>query len=333
MFSVSPLKLGAKTPTFPVVPEANNLWLHHAEAADLLGVEARTIGNWMRRPAIREALGAVRKAGQWRIPRPAQIFLWEYETPVRLKAVGIDVPGRLRAALLKRAKACSPYWAEVHRLYLAASAKALLSVRITRKAKEAIDLLCWAAHAVLKERDQRVGVESLKDAVISQLQDRWHVTIPFSLARYWPADRHFAAIKSARKRVEEVRQRLDFVQAVRRVYRMRDARGRRLAPTAENLRPFLHVDWSADLNDTKERRLILPDSNEPCVAPNAGLTDWRSPQLGISLDQFKRRYPLRSNPWCTIVADVYKKRAMPPGSDDHHSDGKTPTRYREESRT
>lgn len=270
----------------------------------------------MQRPDVREVLSAVRHGKQWRIPRPEQLYLWEYGIPIRLRALGIEVPGRLRAALEKRAKKCEPYWRQVYRLALAAYTKALAIGRLTPKAKEGIDLLCLGAAVVLKAKDQRAGIDGLKDAVIRHLKQEWHVRVPFRLARYWPGERQFQAIRSAttRKQVEALRRKLDFTQALKYVARLRDARGKQLQPTAQNLCPLLHVDWLAHLNDTREK------------LPQVPLWDFRSPQPGISLDQFRRRYPLRRQPWCSLIASAYNGNANPPDTKERVSNGKTPVR-------
>ena len=66
-------------------------WLTFAEVAERLAITSRTIKNWMRRPARRQALLAARHGRQWRIPRPADEWLWEIQTSRNLKEAGIDL--------------------------------------------------------------------------------------------------------------------------------------------------------------------------------------------------------------------------------------------------
>jgi hypothetical protein len=241
----------------------------------------------MRRPATREALLAARHGRQWRIPRPDNVDFWEMETRVRLKAVGICLKQSLEKELERLADENKSYWPEVYRLYLAASAKALRRGRITLKAKKAIDALSHAALDILSTRKQRFGVDTLKRA------------FPRHLWRYWPTEEHFKAIQDANtgKAIEAERRRLDFVQAVRILRR------RNRTPTAENLCPLLHLDWLAHMNDTGEK---LPPS----------VIDRRQPQLGISLDQFRRRYPVRKQPWRSILAKIYGVLGSIPGAEE-----------------
>lgn len=280
---------------FPDSPR--DRWFAFTEAARPLGVTPRAIKRWMRLPARRQALLAVRHGKQWRIPHPTNVDLWERETRARLHAVGVSLKPAWEPALVRLARKNAPYWVETQRLYLAASAKPLLRGRITPKTKEAIDELCQKALEILRHKKQRFGLEEHKRS------------FPRRLWRYWPKPEHFASVCDAntRKSIEKQRRRLDFLRALRAIRR----RGKE--PTAENLRPLLHLDWLADINDTKEK---LPP----------GTIDFRQPQPGISRREFRRRYPLKKACWRGIIAQVYGVRATIPSSEERQETGLNPKR-------
>ena len=278
------------------MPNRDSKWLKDSEAAEALAVDVRTIKRWKCDRAKREAILAVRHGKQWRIPRPDNLRDWEIETRRRLERLGIHLDPAWKHKLKRAAKQSSRYLPEVFRLYLAASAKALSRGRMTEKAKLGIDLLWRGALAVMESEKWYLGVDAIKHK------------LPRELWRYWPHERHFKAIRDrdTRKAIEVERRRLDFTQAVRVLHR----RGR--ASTAENLCPLLHVDWLAHVNDTKEK---LPSN----------AIDFRRPQLGISLNQFRRRYPLRRKPWCLIIATV-GGHSETSGADERPHTGQTPVR-------
>jgi hypothetical protein len=208
-------------------------WLKYAEIAELLGVTPRTIKLWMRRPGGPQAFLAVRQGSQWRVPCPENLEIWASETRERLIGIGI----RLKSDLQELADQNEPYWPEVHRLYLGAFRKALGVGRVTVLAKDRIDELCRMALELLRSRKQRTGVAGFK-----------HL-FPRRLWRYWPSRSDFEAALSVKSEgeIEKERRNLDFFQAVRQLRRKGQD------PTGPNLCRFLHLDWKAHINDTKEK--------------------------------------------------------------------------------
>lgn len=276
----------------------SNQWLTFAQAAEILGVTDRTIKRWVSNPRTCVALLAVRVGKQHRIPRPESIAEWDGKTRGRLTAAGISLAPAWEKELRDLERRNERHWSGIYRLYLAAFLKASLRGRITFKAKEAIDSLCFTALESLRSRKRFCRVDTLKCA------------LPQRFWRYWPTKRHFKQIQDVHRRrtIEKERQLLDFLAAVR-ILRRRNRK-----PIARNLCPLLHLDWETHINDTKERlpsgsgraqkpKDLCPTS--PGQKPALGFIDMRQPQDGISLDQFRRRYPLRKNPWRSIIAKQY----------------------------
>jgi hypothetical protein len=308
--SICHYKNGAKNCKCPLEPIPMKNCITYSQAADALAVDERTVKRWMRRPDARDALLAARDGARWRIPwpadicweevdgtcrkAPANVFLWEKEARRNLNVIGVYPPDGVERALEQLAKQSELYHPEVRRLYLAACAKALSRGRMTGKTKLGIDLLYHAARKILSEERQRFGIETLKHK------------FPCHLHRYWPRKRDFEWIKDAHTLadIEKQRRRLDFTRAVRQLRR----RGKN--PTTENLRPLLHKGWLSDFNDTNEK-------HHPPVG------DRRQPQLGLSLYEFRQRYPLSKNPWRNIIGKIYGVLAEVPGSNQALDDGHT----------
>lgn len=135
---------------------------------------------------------------------------------------------------------------------------------------------------------------------------------PRHLWRYWPGKEQFREVHPGQiaKELEAMRRKMDFVQAVR------DARRRELWPTAKNLCPRLHQDFVKHINDTKEELPPTP----------AGWIDSREPQEGITVYEFRQRYPLRKKPWVTIIRIEYDYQGSLPGSEEMRNGRKTPQR-------
>ena len=124
-------------------------WLRNAEAAEVLVVNVRTIKRWMQRQNTREALSAVRHGKQWRIPRPANLLLWESETRRRFEAIGCPLAPVWKAELRNTARRCDRYMTEANRIWLASYAKAMSLGRFDQKARNGILILWQAACEIL----------------------------------------------------------------------------------------------------------------------------------------------------------------------------------------
>lgn len=262
-------------------------------------VDVRTVKRWMRSPVMREALLAVRHGKQWRIPHPDDEWIWKMHTRHRLKAVGVPLKPGWEKALDQAHKKCQPYQLESYRLWLAAYSKALERGRITTKARLAALQLWQEACRILRPFKSRLEIEV----------DKLKANFSRELLRYWPSKEHFKRVQDAYtlRNLETIRRRLDFTQAVRELKR----RGKK--PAERNLRPLLHEDMRPHINDTREKL-------------NPLVVDWRQPQRGLTLRSFRRRYPLRRQPWRDIVAGVYGIRAIPPGASKPPKTGLTPIR-------
>ena len=256
-------------------------WLTQRATAAALKVDSRTVKRWLNNPGTRRTLGAVRRGRQWRIPRPPDIPDWAAH--VRFELLGI---------LAGLNEIPDGYSHEAARLHLAAVTKVLRRGRLTAKARAGIAELVSCAMEVLHRKRSRFGIAGMK------------AEFPRRLWPWWPSEADFAQageVHCAKDR-EPIRRQTDFIQAVRELHH------RDMTPTAETLRPLLHQDWVADCNDTGER--LTP-----------GMKDFRQPHEGISLREFRRRYPLERNPWKRIIAAIYGHRESLPGLelDDQHA--------------
>ena len=330
---------------------ANVGFLKHAEAAGALAVDVRTIERWLARQETREALGAVRQGKRWCIPRPESLFAWESQTRERLKKLGICPPKAWERELEQLDKECDRYLLESYRLWLAAYMKVLGRGSITQEARDAILLLWQVACELLGPLPRHeMEVDKLKRQFPARLLARrfdkvlaatrfcsakepviFRLIIAVLLdvhavMRYWPGEKHFKHVRAAYTldKLEEIRGSVDFQQAVRELEQI----GQK--PTAENVRPLLHKDFLAHINDTREKLpgIVVknPTSEElqnltlaSFCSQNAGKNwplvtlDFRQPQDGLTLRTFRRRHPLRQQQQRDIVNAVYGVRDSLPG--------------------
>jgi len=349
--SFYPSEKSAKNRILPLMPTPKNRWLINAEAAESLAVSKRTIKSWMTRQETREALGAVRHGKQWRVPRPENHFVWKIQTRARLKKFGICPPEAWERDLEKRAKEYGRYRLEAYRLWLAVTMNALERGSITQEARDAILLLWQTACEILAllPRHHEIEVDKLKSKFPAQLLAR---PLPEAEVRaamdYWPEDQYVKKVRAAHTLgdLEAIRKRVDYLQATRELQQ----NGHK--PTAENIRPLLHEDIMAHINDTREtlppntikahmpevmRHVLEADSHHQMYSANprrntegvdaqgrtyalvegGGISclDMRQPQDGLPLRTFRRRHPQRKNPQRDIVNLVYDVRESLPGAD------------------
>lgn len=315
-------------------------WLKHTEAAAALAVDVRTIKRWMKCPAKRAALGAVRHGEQWRIPRPAEIWHWDVGARRNLKDLGVELKASWERDLEKLGKESARYELESLRLWLAAYIKALQRDNITQAARDEILLLLHAGRELLSKQPSGTEMSRLKSAFPGQLRAQG-----FSEGRirtimsYWPNESHFRRVRAAHtlKQLEAIRRGVDVAQAANKCEQQRNT------PTAENLRPLFHKNTMEHMNDTPEnlpgivvknptpeelRRLTMAsvcDQSQGKQPPRVSI-DFRQPQKGLALRTFRKRHPLRKPPQRGIIAAVYGARDSIPGANETPHGGKTPVR-------
>jgi hypothetical protein len=336
-------------------------WLKNAEAANVLAVSVRTLKAWMRDPAKREALGAVRHGKQWKIPRPENLLRWETETRERLSGLGVCLTDPLVRDFKKLGRHYDIYHLEFVRLFIGACLKAASRGPITQNDKDRI-LDLWhdalTGLAPLAERGKREVKPS--GAEIEQHMDNLKSGLPVELLPYWPDDRLWEKLRAARtlKALERIRQRLDFSQALSQTKHIGQD------PTAENVRPRLHKDVTAHINDTGEQlpsnitvkahtpeelrciaerdyvvQLAVPrriterrDAEGRTIAEieippgHHAFVDMRQPQEGIPLRTFRKRFPKKGGEQRQIEIAVFDIRENVPGPDEKPQTGKTPLR-------
>jgi hypothetical protein len=286
-------------------------WLQNAEAAEALAVDVRTIKRWMRSAATQAALLAVQHGKQWRIPRPNNLDVWEFETRARLKTLGLTVKDAWERRLEQIGKECGRYYLESCRLWLAASAKAAEQEDISQEARDQILMLWQAANEILTPLPRHeMEVDKLRVDFLAALKSRGLRTqeIEAVMSR-WPDERHFKLVRSAHTldALETIRRALDYTQAVCELKRAQKK------PTEQNLRALLHADITAHINDTREK---LP----------SGVIDFRQPQDGLKRHTARKRYRKNSANQKKIVAAVYGIRDSLPGAGEKPSGKMTPKR-------
>lgn len=230
---------------------AEEQWLKNAKAAKLLGVGERTIKRWMKNPALQKALGAVRHGKQWRIPRPADEWLWESQTRRNLKEAGIDLKPSWEIELRKLGKNFARYELESYRLWLAAHVQlSLKSEGVTQEDITAILLLWQTACKILDSLPRGMEVDKLKSQFPESLRASNYSEdkIRFIMS-YWPEQNIFERFRAAHtlEQLEEIRCKVDVAQVVKTCNHL----GQK--PTAENLRPLVHKDLMTHINDTREK--------------------------------------------------------------------------------
>jgi hypothetical protein len=342
-----PSEIGAKNGRLPFMSAPKCQWLKNAEAAKELSVSERGIKYWKTQPATREALGAVRHGKQWRIPRPDNLDNWRFETRRRLKNLGLQLPAPWERNLRDIGTETARYYLESCRLWLAAQLTAVIRGPVTQEDIRAIHMLLQAGREVLRMQPDGVRVDTLKSKFPDRLRLRKFSDADISgIMSYWPEDTCFEQVRTARtlKQLEKVRRRVDVAQAAK------SCRHLGQKPTARNMRPLLHNDMLAHINDTRE---ILPGIvvQRPTSEKLRTMTlasvysslhgtpaqpvtiDFRQPQDGLPLRTFRRRHPSRQSPQKDIVVAVYGIRDSIPGADERPFTGKTPTHYPNDSPT
>jgi len=336
-------------------------WLKNAEAAEALAVTAWTIKRWMRSQDTCKALSAVRHGKQWRIPRPDDLPLWEYQTRDRLKKLGIECKEAFELELEKLGKQHGCYALESYRLWLAAYGTVLERGRITQKARDAILQLWQVAGKILAPLPRyNMEVDRLKSQFPAGLLARhfhrvlaglrccsvsdplilWLIVAALldvkAVMHYWPNPKHFELVHDADTlvKLEPIRRRLDYKQAVR------DLKHLGKKPTTKNIGPLLHKDMMAHINDTREqlpgivvknptgeemRRITMASVCDQIAGKKPLLVtfDLRLPQHVLARRTVQKRHPQKKYPQKIIVARVYRIRPDIPGADKKDQTGKT----------
>ena len=311
----------------PFVPSPKHRWLKNSDAAEALAISVRTLKLWMTRPATRKALGAVRHGEQWRIPWPEEIrvhemdgtihkmecdpFCWANLTRDRFEALGIPLSQPWERDIDRLCKRNDRYLLESCRLWLAAYAAVLGRGSMTQDARDAILRLFQTACEILDSLPrQKMELEKLKSKFPDQLRSRnTSQESIYSIMSYWPKRKHFKLVCAPRTldELETIRRRLDYTQAVR------DLEQSCQKLTGENLRPLLHKDIFAHINDTREKLAVM-------------VMDFREPQDGLPPRTFQNRHPKKQQPQRDIIAGVYRTRSSIPGAVQEPHTGKTPIR-------
>jgi hypothetical protein len=224
-------------------------WLKNAKAAELLGVSVRTIKHWMNSPRLREALLAVRHGKQWKIPRPDYETTWVWETQRRLKEAGIHLKPSWEQELERVSKECDRFLSESYCLWLAAHLQLLEREGITDEDTGNILSLWQTANELLKSLPKGTEVDQLKSQFPESLRARnFSEESIRSIMSYWPDELYFKKVRAARtwKELEKIRRGMDFALAAK----ICAQRGKK--PTATHLRPLVHDDWVAHINDTRQ---------------------------------------------------------------------------------
>lgn len=344
--------------------QPDSRWLTFAEAADLLAVDVRTIKRWMRSPKARNALGAVRHGKQWRIPQPDDENTWESQTDDRLMAAAITSKSSWQRGLEKQCRGVAHYELESYRLWLAAYSQLSAKGPVTKDDLEDILLLWQTACKILESLPRRVGVDKFKSQFPDWLEARHLPDGKQRIRRImslWPNERCLKEVRAAHSldELEKIRRGMDTMQAVQTCKNL----GKE--PTAENLRPLLHKDFKAHINDTREDlpkatvKATTPDElRNACEAelwqrrnqiqtqiskwfdtggdpdgakkvvlpPSLPMIDTRQPQNGLKLRTFRNRHPLKKSPQRNIIAAVYEIQDSIPDADEKPTSGKTPIR-------
>ncbi len=276
------------------------LWLPNREAACGLAVDVRTIKRWTRDPITRSALGAVRHGKQWRIPFPANRNQWETETRARFAALGLKLAEPWERDFDKKAKEFQRGYLESCRLWLAAFAKVLEQGNPNAKASEQLLWLFEIANAVTCPRSRSdMDVAALKAEFFTALRQRGLGRQEIrAIMRRWPEEHHFELVCGllTTSQVEEVRQKIDYLQATCL------AKRKRLTPTQKTLFRWIHEDFVDHLNDTQER------------LPYSFVIDMRSPRRGLTRHTGRKRYPRKQAAQTGIPAVIYDIQDKLPGS-------------------
>jgi hypothetical protein len=314
-------------------------WLKNKEIAELLGKDPRTIRSWMCCPAKRRALGAVRYGTQCRIPRPYNLDQWVSDARREFKKLCITLEPAWKHALRERARETNRYILEVNRLWLAAYMKVLEHRPIVAQDKQACILLRKAACRILRPLPRyKMDVEPFETEFPAQLASVGLTAQKIQVVMsYWPEPEHFRQVHGARTfaQLEAIRAGVDYLQACRALERM----GQKL--TAENIRPLLHADIVAHINDTGEQ---LPGAivRHPlstqlqnmliervfCKNPPPVIMDYRLPQVGLTRRTAQRRAPQKEQTQrdiraVLILSGIASALPVPP---TRPQTGKTPIR-------
>jgi hypothetical protein len=226
-------------------------WLKNCAAAQVLGVDVRTIKRWMKSPSKRAALGVVRHGKQWRIPRPTQIWHWDFGVRRNFKHLGIRLKAHWERGLETLGKDFAKFELESYRLWLASHLQ--LSAereKITDEDITCILLLWQTACKLLGSLPESTRVNTIKSRFPEQLRIRSLSEDEIgTVMQYWPKDDYLVRVRAARtlKQLERIRRGQDTLQAAR------ELEGKGEKPTAENLRPLFHKSIMEHINDTREK--------------------------------------------------------------------------------
>jgi hypothetical protein len=300
-------------PIAPFGRKTMKRWLKNAKAAELLGVSARTIKNWMNCPPLREALLAVRHGKQWKIPRPEYEMGWEWQTRRRLEEAGIHLKPSWEQELETVSKECDRYLPESYLLWLAAHLQLLKREIITDEDIGGVLSLWQSACEILKSLPEGTEVDKLKSQFSESLRARNFSNKNIrSIMSYWPDEFCFKKVRAARtwKELEKIRRGMDVAQAVK----VCKQQGKK--PTAENLRPLLHPDIMTHINDTREKLPGLVVQNPtPEQLQGIFLADLERQILRTSTGRSSSAAPGAPSPgpraWSSVGADTSRRPKGP----------------------
>lgn len=294
--------------------------MKNGEAAELLGVNVRTLKRWMGRPDIRKALSAVQHRKQHRIPRPDNLPLWERRTRERLKLLGVHLKDPVARELDEIGQKWNVFLLETYRLYLAAWTKAVrlalaTGASIGQETKDRILDLWQLAENNLAAQVYRAGRKAQpSEAQIRKRIDDLEFELPAALITYWPDKQDWPSDRAARtlKGLEEIREGIDYTQAI---YKAKQGERKEMEhTTGEFLRLMLHRDIMEQINDTGVKM------------PQGGVNDMRAPQTGVKLRTFRTRYPRKGKKGlrqAQILAAVYGIQEAPPSAEERQEGRRT----------
>ena len=326
--------------------EPTKRWLNNEKAAKILGFDVRTLKRWMNDLAKRDALGVVRHGKQWRIPLPESFNgdsegAWEMNTRYRLKRIGVQLKESWEIQIEELGKQFACYEIETYRLWLAAHLQLTMkSDGVTQEDISAILLLWQTACQILDPLPKGTEVDKLQSKFPDQLRER---NFPKEKIRfimsYWPEQNHFKRVRAVHtlEDLEKIRSGVDTAQAAKTCKNL----GRK--PTAENLRPLLHKDFMAHINDTRNELpgIVVknPNGEEMSLYTMASVQDQimgktpprvtfdlRKPQNGLALRTFRKRHPLKNSPLKTVIAAVCDVKDNAPSVRESFRTEKTPVR-------
>jgi hypothetical protein len=202
-------------------------------------------------------------------------------------------------------------------------------------------------------------VDKLESQFPDQLRAR---NLPEDRVRFvmacWPEQNYFKRVRAAHtlKQLEKIRHGADVSQAVKTCKNLGYKK-----PTAKKLRPLLHKNLNAHINDTRDnlppstikahtpeelrhaveadclrkreqapsetwKAFIAGNFDVKISVPAGPVIDLRQPQNVLALRTFRKRYPLKNSPLKKVIAAVYDVQDGIPSVDEKPYTGKTPVR-------